>query len=121
MAGDEKKFKTIDEYIQVFPEDVHNILEKIRQTIAKVAPEAVEMISYQIPAFKLDKVPMAYFAAFKNHIGLYPPAPNVFKDEVAPYKGPKGNLKFPLDKPIPYDLIKRIVEYRVNAITGKKT
>lgn len=113
MATDEKKLKTIDEYIQNFPKDVQEILEKIRQTVAKAAPEAVETISYQIPAFKLNKIPIAYFAAFKNHIGLYPPAPTAFKDEVTPYKGPKGNLKFPLDKPIPYDLIKRIVEYRL--------
>ncbi len=105
--------KTIDEYISTFPDNVQDILQKIRQTIQKVAPDVQEMISYRIPAYKLGGKYLIYFAAFKNHIGLYPPVPHVFKKEVSQYEGPKGNLKFPLDKPIPYDLIEKIVLFRV--------
>lgn len=115
-----KQFKTIDEYVRVFPKDVRDILEEIRQTIQRAAPDAEETISYQIPAFKLNGKTLAYFAAFKKHIGFYPPAPKAFKKEVAPYAGPKGNLKFPMDKPIPFDLVRRIVEFRVKEGEGKK-
>ncbi len=81
----------------------------MRQTIRKAVPEAEEAISYQIPTFKLNGSSLVHFAAFKKHIGLYPPAPKEFKKKVAQYEGPKGNLKFPMDKPIPYDLVTRIV------------
>jgi uncharacterized protein YdhG (YjbR/CyaY superfamily) len=108
-----KHFETIDEYISAFPKDVQLILEKIRRTVRKAVPEAVEVISYQIPGFKLNGKSLVHFAAFKNHIGLFPPAPKAFKKEVSQYAGPKGNLKFPLDKPIPLDLVKRIVIFRV--------
>ncbi|HXN73910.1 MAG TPA: DUF1801 domain-containing protein [Candidatus Acidoferrales bacterium] len=108
-----KHFETIDEYISAFPKDVQLVLEKIRRTIRKAAPEAVEVISYQIPTFKLNGKCLVHFAAFKNHIGLFPPTPRAFKKEVSQYAGPKGNLKFPLDKPIPLDLVKRIVIFRV--------
>lgn len=108
-----KHSETIDEYISACPKDVQRILEKIRHTIRKAAPDAVETISYQIPTFKLDGKALVRFAAFKNHIGLYPPAPKPFKKEASHYAGPKGNLKFPLDKPIPLDLVKRIVLFRV--------
>lgn len=113
MPANTKQSKEVSDYIQAFPKDVQKILQKIRQTIAETAPEAIETISYQIPAFKLNKVTIAYFAAFKNHIGFYPPAPNAFKNDVALYVGPKGNLRFPLDKPVPYDLVKRIIEFRM--------
>ena len=119
MLAQKKQFGTIDEYIKTFPEDVQRILEKIRQTIKKAAPAAEEAISYQIPTFKLNGTYVVYFAAFKNHIGLYPPPPQVFKKEVSSYAGPKGNLKFPMDKPIPLDLVKRIVKYRVKEILEK--
>ncbi|PYV41552.1 MAG: hypothetical protein DMG06_16705 [Acidobacteria bacterium] len=119
MLTQKKQFGTIDEYIKTFPEDVQRILEKIRQTIKKAAPAAEEAISYQIPTFKLNGKYLVYFAAFKNHIGLYPPPPTVFKKEVSSYEGPKGNLKFPLDKPMPLDLVKRIVKYRVKEILEK--
>lgn len=112
--------KTIDEYIRSCPQDVRDILEEVRRTIRRAAPDAQEVISYRIPAFKQNGKTLAYFAAFKNHIGFYPPAPKAFAKEVAPYAGPKGNLKFPLDKPVPYDLVKRIVEFRVKEIEGKK-
>src|SRR5438105_3271852 len=117
MSATKKQFRTMDDYIETFPEDVQIILEKIRRAIRKAAPEAEEAISYQMPAFKLDddKI-LVYFAAFKNHVGLYPPPPKEFKKETSPYEGPKGNLKFPIDRPIPLGLVKRIVEYRVKEI-----
>ncbi|HEV8433209.1 MAG TPA: DUF1801 domain-containing protein [Thermoanaerobaculia bacterium] len=106
--------KTIDAYIAAAPAEVRPILEKIRQTIAAAAPEAQEVISYRIPAFR-GKGILVYFAAFKHHIGLYPPVSGDAKLEkdLVRYAGPKGNLKFPLDEPIPYALIKRIVRLRV--------
>ena len=94
--------------------EVQAILEKIRQTIKKAAPEAVEKISYQIPTFALEGN-LIHFAAFKQHIGLYPPVKGDEKlqAEISRYQGEKGNLKFPLDQPIPYALISRIVKFRV--------
>ena len=114
-----KQFETIDEYIKTFPKDVQTILEKIRQTIKRAVPEAQETISYQIPTFKLKGSSLVHFAAFRKHIGLYPPAPKEFKKELSSYEGPKGNLKFPIDKPIPYDLVRRIVLFR-RKFLGKK-
>jgi uncharacterized protein YdhG (YjbR/CyaY superfamily) len=119
MAMPRKQFKTIDAYIGTFPKDIQRLLKNMRRTIRHAAPEAVETISYQMPAFKLHGRPVVYFAAFKNHIGLYPPVPNAFKREAAPYEGPKGNLKFPLTTPIPLDLVKRIVRYRVKEAAAK--
>jgi len=115
-----KQFETIDEYIKTFPKDVQAILETVRQTIRRAAPEAEETISYQIPTFKLNGISLVHFAAFRKHIGLYPPVPAAFKKEVSAYEGPKGNLKFPTDKPIPYDLVTRIVLFRKKEILGKK-
>ena len=108
-------YSTIDEYIADFPANVQAILGKIRRTIQKAAPKAEEAISYQIPAFKLNGKMLIYFAAFKNHISVYP-APRgaaEFKDELARYKGGKGTAQFPLDEPMPYDLIRRIVKFKV--------
>jgi len=107
-------FSTIDKYISTFPKDVQKKLESIRQTIKKSAPGAEETISYQIPAFKLNG-PLIYFAGFKNHVSIYP-APRgdaEFKKELSEYKGGKGTVQFPLDKPIPLSLIGRIVKYRI--------
>ena len=106
--------KDIDEYIARFPAGVRVILEKVRATIRTAAPEATERISYQMPAFKQHGI-LLYFAAWKNHIGLYPPVSGdkAVEKAVARYSGPKGNLQFPLDAPIPYDLIERIVRLRV--------
>jgi uncharacterized protein YdhG (YjbR/CyaY superfamily) len=112
--------KDIDSYISQFPSDVQEILERVRTTISQAAPEAKETISYQMPAFKAHGI-LVYFAAWKNHIGLYPPLygdPALAK-AVARYAGPKGNLQFPLDQPIPYDLIKRIVKLRVKQDLAK--
>jgi uncharacterized protein YdhG (YjbR/CyaY superfamily) len=105
---------TIDEYIARFPAPIQAILEQIRTTIRAAAPEAKEVISYQMPAFHQEGN-LVYFAAWKEHIGLYPPlsAEAEFKQEVAVYEGPKGNLQFPLEQPIPYDLITKIVKFRV--------
>ena len=109
-----KPFKTIDEYIATFPKNVQGILEEIRQTIRDSAPDAEEAISYQIPTFKLNGN-LVHFAAFKKHIGFYP-APSgieVFKEELSQYEVSKGTVKFPIDKPMPLDLIVKIVKYRV--------
>jgi uncharacterized protein YdhG (YjbR/CyaY superfamily) len=104
----------MDEYIETFPKDVQKILEELRQTIRKAAPEAVEAISYQMPTFKLNGKNLVHFAAFKNHIGFYPIPSGIeaFKEELSLYKQGKGSVQFPMDKPIPYDLVKKIVDYR---------
>lgn len=109
-----QQYKTVEEYIGMFPPDVRKILQKVRQAIKRVAPGAGETISYQMPAYKLNGV-LVYFAAYKNHIGFYPTASGIdaFKKELSPYKSSKGAVQFPLGKPIPYDLIERIVIYRV--------
>lgn len=106
--------KDIDEYIAGFPKDVQKILEKIRKTIRKVAPDAKEKISYQMPTFTLEGN-LVHFAAFKKHIGFYPVPTGIekFKKELSAYEGGKGSVRFPLDKPIPYDLIGKIVAFRV--------
>ncbi len=116
-----KQFKTIDEYIKTFPEEVQVILQKVRSTIHSAAPEATEAISYQMPAFKLNGN-LVWFAAFKNHIGFYPVPSGMeaFKDEVAPYAAGRGTLQFPSDKPIPYNLIKKIVIFRAKENLAKK-
>lgn len=105
---------TIDEYIAVFPDDVQLILQQIRQTIHEAAPEAQEAISYQMPTFKLHGN-LVHFAAYKKHIGFYPVPSGIeaFKDELASYASGKGSAQFPLSEPIPYDLIRRIVTFRV--------
>jgi uncharacterized protein YdhG (YjbR/CyaY superfamily) len=107
-------YETIDEYIEAFPPETQLILRKIRLTVRKAAPRATEKISYRMPAFFLDGV-LIYFAAFKNHIGIYPPVRGDEKllAKLSPYRGEKGNLKFPLDEPIPYDLITKVVKFRI--------
>src|SRR5712692_11178336 len=106
--------KNIDEYIAAFSPEVQSILEKIRLTIRQAAQEAEEKISYKMPAFTLDG-DLIYFAAFKKHIGIYPPVRGNEKlnKELSRYRGEKGNLKFPLDEPIPYELIGRVTKFRV--------
>jgi uncharacterized protein YdhG (YjbR/CyaY superfamily) len=105
---------SIDEYIAASPPAARSTLQEIRRVIRTAAPEAEELISYRMPAFRLHGI-LIYFAAFKNHIGVYPPVSGDARLEKAllPYAGPKGNLKFPLDRPMPYALIKRIVLLRV--------
>lgn len=115
--------RNIDEYIAGFPREVQEVLEQIRETIRKAAPDAEETISYQIPTFTL-KGNLVHFAAFKKHIGFYPAPTGIerFKDELSVYESAKGSVKFPLDKPIPFDLISRIVAFRVqeNLETGSR-
>jgi uncharacterized protein YdhG (YjbR/CyaY superfamily) len=108
------KFDAIDSYIASFPKETQNILEQLRTTIRKAAPEAEETINYGIPTFTL-KGNLVHFAAFKNHIGFYPTptAIEAFKKDLSAYDGAKGSVKFPLDKPIPFDLISRIVKFRI--------
>jgi uncharacterized protein YdhG (YjbR/CyaY superfamily) len=111
---DQPQATTIAEYIAACPLRVRPILEKIRGIVAAAAPEAAERISYGMPAFSQDGM-LIYFAAFKQHIGLYPPVKGDAKlnKDLGPYRGEKGNLKFPLDKPMPYPLIKRVVKARL--------
>jgi len=109
-----KTFASIDEYIRSYPEEIQKLLNEIRDAIKTAAPEATEKISYQIPTFYLNGN-LVHFAAFKNHIGFYPTSSGIaaFKDELKDYKSSKGSVQFPLDKPMPTDLIKRIVKFRV--------
>ncbi len=117
-----KKAQDIDGYISQFPADVRTILELVRTTIRQAAPDATETIGYLMPAFKQHGI-LVYFAAWKNHIGMYPPisGDKALEKAIARYAGPKGNLQFPLDEPIPLDLIERIVKSRVKQDTKKAT
>jgi len=122
MNKHKKQFRTIDEYIETFPKNVQSLLEKMRQTIRKAAPEAVEAISYQIPTFKLNGRYLVYLAAWKNHIGFYPipSGTEAFKKELSQYKRGKGTVQFPIDKPIPYDLVRKIVIFRMKENSEKE-
>jgi uncharacterized protein YdhG (YjbR/CyaY superfamily) len=113
-------FRTIDEYIKTFPKEVQQSLESIRQIIRKVAPDADEAISYQIPTFKLNGN-LVHFAAFKNHIGFYPgsKAIEIFLKDLTKYKSSKGAVQFPLDEAMPLSLIQKIVKYRVKENSAK--
>jgi uncharacterized protein YdhG (YjbR/CyaY superfamily) len=114
MESKKVGFTSIDEYIATFPQDIQDILEKLRSTIRKAAPNAEETINYQMPTFTL-KGNLVHFAAFKKHIGFYPTPSGIekFKKELSVYEGAKGSVQFPLDRPIPYDLISKIVKFRV--------
>lgn len=113
--------RDIDEYIAGFPEEVQEKLEKIRMTIKKAAPDVEETISYKIPTFNLNGKYLIYFAAYKKHIALYPaPIGNeAFQEEIAAYASGKGTLQFPLHKPIPFNLIRKIVKYRARENLGR--
>jgi uncharacterized protein YdhG (YjbR/CyaY superfamily) len=114
MKTDQPTPTTIDDYIAGFPHEVQKLLKKLRATIRKAAPEAQETIKYQIPTFTL-KGNLVHFGAYKNHIGFYPAPMGIekFKDELSAYAGAKGSVRFPLDKPIPFDLVSKIVKFRV--------
>jgi uncharacterized protein YdhG (YjbR/CyaY superfamily) len=116
-----RQFKTMDEYISTFPEDVQRILNELRQTIKEAAPDAEETINYQMPTFTLSGN-LVHFAAFENHIGFYPTPSGIeaFKKELSGYKGAKGSVQFPIDQPLPLPLIRRIVEYRVKENLERK-
>ena len=110
-----KGFQTIDEYLATFPPETRRILEKVRRVIRKAAPGAEEAISYQMPTFKLGGRNLVHFAAWKDHVGLYPQPSGTaaFRKDLARYKWAKGSIQFPLAEPLPYDLIQKIVEFRV--------
>ncbi|MBO9613515.1 MAG: DUF1801 domain-containing protein [Dyadobacter sp.] len=120
-----KKHSSIDEYIAAFPEDVQRVLQEIRGVIRSVAPEAVETISYDMPTFNLNGTYLLYFAGWKKHVALYPVTGKIaatLATELSGYKGTKGSVHFPLDKPVPLDLIRKIAELRVaeNQALAKK-
>jgi uncharacterized protein YdhG (YjbR/CyaY superfamily) len=113
-------FQTVDEYINSQPADVQVLLQQVRDAIKEVAPDAQEVISYQMPAFKQGTV-LVWYAAFKNHIGFFPKTSVMteFKDKLAPYKTSKGTIHFSYDKPLPLDLIKEIVQFRLKETVSK--
>jgi uncharacterized protein YdhG (YjbR/CyaY superfamily) len=114
-------FASIDAYISTFPADVQVVLEEMRRTIRAAAPGAVEAISYQMPTFKLNGRNLVHFAAFKKHIGFYPIPSGIkaFESELSPYKQGKGSVQFPLDEPMPFSLVKKIVAFRVEETLKK--
>lgn len=114
MGENKITYESIDEYISTFPQEIQEILNNLRKVIKEAAPDAVEKISYQMPAFALHGI-LVYFAAFKNHIGFYPTASGIdaFKHELSEYKWSKGAIQFPIKKPLPYELVSRIVKFRV--------
>jgi uncharacterized protein YdhG (YjbR/CyaY superfamily) len=118
MNKSASKYKTVDEYIELQPEELREVLQELRKVIKEEAPDTVESISYQMPTFKLNGKPLIYFAGWKDHIALYPTASNLESaiPEAADYRTGKGTLKFPLAKPIPFTLIRRIVKFRIKEI-----
>ncbi len=121
MLASKNPPKTIDEYIALYPEEVQKLLQKLRETIHETAPEATEAMAYGIPTFKLNGN-LVHFGGFKNHIGFFPGAEGieVFSKELTGYVQSKGTVQFPLDKPIPYDIVKKIVKFRVSQQLEKK-
>jgi len=120
VAWRKKPYDSVDGYIKLFPKEVQAVLQRLRKTVRAVEPTADESISYRIPTYKLEGKVLTYYAAFTNHVGLYPPAPKPFRKEVAKYAGPAWNLRFPLDEPIPYDVVRRITKYRAGLIREGK-
>ena len=121
MTPPKKGFKTTDEYIDSFPQNIQAALQQVRQAIKDAAPKAQEVISYSMPAFKQTGI-LVWFAAFKNHIGFFPKvsAMEAFKEQLTLYKTSKGTIRFPLDKPMPISLIKEIVKFRVKEDQSKE-
>ncbi len=117
-----EKAKNVDDYISGFPPEVQEVLQNVRNTIRSAAPKATETIAYAMPAYKLNGWPLVYFAAFKNHIGFYatPSGHEAFAKELSKYKQGKGSVQFPLNAPIPLDLISQIVQFRVEENLQKK-
>jgi uncharacterized protein YdhG (YjbR/CyaY superfamily) len=120
-VSSKKGFKTIDEYIATFPKTTQTVLEALRRAIKEAAPNAEETISYQMPAFKQNGI-VVYFAAFKNHIGFFPTASAVeaFKEKLGGYETSKGTVRFPLGEPIPLELVKEMVQFKVKENNAKK-
>jgi uncharacterized protein YdhG (YjbR/CyaY superfamily) len=117
-----KIYNTIDEYIATFPDDVQKVLQKVRQTIKKAAPQATETISYGMPTFDVNGKHLVHFAGWQSHVGFYatPSGNEAFQKEISAYENAKGSVKFPLDQPIPYDLIAKMVAFRVQEVAVKK-
>lgn len=115
------KPKSTDEYISSFPKETQILLQEVRKTIKNVAPEADESISYGMPAYKLDGKALVYFAGYKNHIGFYatPTGHAEFTEELAKYKQGKGSVQFPINEPMPLDLITKIVKFRISEVLKK--
>jgi uncharacterized protein YdhG (YjbR/CyaY superfamily) len=122
MKGPKKGYSTIDEYIAGFPKHIQAILETVRQAIRESAPKSEERISYGIPTFDLNNRHLVHFAAYKNHIGFYPTSSGVaeFRNELLEYEISKGTIRFPLDKPIPLDLVEKIVKFRAKENMAKR-
>ena len=122
MKTDRASPKSIDEFIAGYPRDVQVILQQIRTTITKAAPDAEEAIKYQIPTFVLNGN-LVHFAAFKNHVGFYPTSSGIeeFKEALSPYLGGRGSVRFPINKPMPLSLIDEIVKFRVREVQAKST
>jgi uncharacterized protein YdhG (YjbR/CyaY superfamily) len=122
MVTSRSQFKTIDEFIASFPKNVRDVLEELRRAIRESAPGAEETISYGIPTFDLNGKHLVHFSAYKSHVGFYPTSSGIeaFKKELSPFKTSKGTVKFPLGKPIPLDLVRRIVKFRVKETESKK-
>ncbi|TGK41190.1 iron chaperone [Leptospira andrefontaineae] len=120
MDKTKNTFQSIDEYIKTFPKEVQYILQELRKVIQEEAPEASEKISYQIPTFYLNGN-LVHFAAYKNHIGFYPGASGIakFKKEIDKYKNAKGSVQFPIAQPLPFDLVRKIVKFRVGEYKKK--
>lgn len=120
VATSPTKPSNVDEYIATFAPHVQAVLQQVRQVVREAAPDAKEVISYQMPALKQNGM-LVYFAAFKKHVGFYPPIKGDARLEkaAAPYAGEKGNLRFPLDQPMPFDLIRRLTEFRVKQDLAK--
>jgi uncharacterized protein YdhG (YjbR/CyaY superfamily) len=117
-----QRYSTIDEYIRIFPPDIQNILEQIREIIHEIVPEAEETIKYGIPTFTLNGN-LVHFGAYQSHIGFYPTpsAIEAFEKELFPYEHSKGTIRFPIDKPVPFDLLRRMVRFRVKeSLEGRK-
>jgi uncharacterized protein YdhG (YjbR/CyaY superfamily) len=116
-------FKSVDEYLAAQPEGMQAILQRVRNTIRKAMPGAEEVISYQIPAYKLDGRPVLYFAGWKQHYSLYPASDHLveaLKDGLAPYKVKKGTIRFPLAQPVPVNLIERIAKFRAKEAAERR-
>mgnify|MGYP006311042041 FL=1 len=120
MMSEKKKPTNIDEYIEPFPQKVREILQKVREMIHALAPDAVEAMSYGIPTFKLQGKNLVHFAGYQKHIGFYPTPSGIehFADQLSGYESAKGSVKFPLNQPMPFDLIQEMVEFRIAAFTS---
>ena len=120
MERRKKQVNAIDDYIALFPKQIQEVLQELRQTIKESAPRAQEAISYQIPTFKLNGN-LVHFAAYKNHIGFYPTSSGIskFQKELSKYELSKGTVRFPLGEPVPFGLVRKIVKYRVKENLGK--